>query len=256
MNGLGQLTGVLDSYTLGHEVLVFWGVDTASLTERRKQFLQKLLDLYQRTNLPVHYESVAQALGVSKWTAYDMLKELEKLGFLRRDYAVSRGQAGRSLIVFTPTAEAERLFARTRVSLAEPEEWETVKAQVIGLLGQLKGTHSGEAIQRLLHDLPNVESRVTFYAHLLGLLILYVRGLGERTAPLVERLVGAAPGAEMRLTLFVGVVVGTVIQTMGQSLSVELADMVGRFLGYVRDLDPREQEMLGRFLDSALGESV
>ncbi len=52
----------------------------ASLTERRKQFLQKLLDLYRRTNLPVHYESVAQALGVSKWTAYDMLKALEKLG--------------------------------------------------------------------------------------------------------------------------------------------------------------------------------
>ncbi|MEW6229647.1 MAG: Lrp/AsnC family transcriptional regulator [Bacillota bacterium] len=228
----------------------------AGLTERRKQFLQKLLDLYRRTNLPVHYESVARALGVSKWTAYDMLKELEKLGYLRRDYAVGRGGVGRSLIVFTPTSEAERLFARTRVSLAGPEEWETVKAQVTGVLRQLRGMHPGEAIQKLLQDLPHVESRVTFCAHLLGFLILYVLGLGERTAQLVERLIGAAPGAEMRLTMFVGVVAGTVIQTLGQNLSVELADMVGRFLAYVQDLDPREQEMLGRFLDSALGEAV
>lgn len=230
------------------------GVGKAGLTERRKQFLQKLLDLYRRTNLPVHYESVAQALGVSKWTAYDMLKELEKLGYLRRDYAVSRGEPGRSLIVFTPTAEAERLFARTLAPLAGPEEWEAVKAQVMGLLAQLPGTHPGEAIQKLLRDLPNVESRVAFCAHLLGLLVLYVRGLGEQTARLVERLVVAAPGAEMRLTLFVGAVAGTVIQTLGQNLSVELADMVGRFLGYVRDLDPREQEILERFLDDALGE--
>ncbi|BDG59565.1 hypothetical protein caldi_06550 [Caldinitratiruptor microaerophilus] len=230
------------------------GVDKAGLTERRKQFLQKLLDLYRRTNLPVHYESVAQALGVSKWTAYDMLKALEKLGYLRRDYAVGRGEVGRSLIVFTPTAEAERLFARARASVAAAEEWETVKAQVMGVLRQLRGMHPGEAIQQLLRDLPHVESRVSFCAHLLGLFILHVRGLGERTVRWVERLVGAAPGAEMRLTLFVGVVSGTALQTLGQSLSTELADLVGRFLGYVRDLDPREQEMLGRFLDSALGE--
>ncbi len=60
----------------------------------------------------------------------------------------------------------------------------------------------------------------------------------------------------MRLTMVVGVVAGTVIQSLSQNLSVELVDMAGRFLGYVRDLDPREQEMLGRFLDNALRESA
>lgn len=227
----------------------------ASLTERRKQFLQKLLDLYRRTNLPVHYENIAQALGVSKWTAYDMLKELEKLGYVRREYVAGRGEVGRSHIVFTPTAEAERLFARTRVSVGL-EDCEAVRGQVMGLLGQLRGVNPGAAIQKLVQELPKVESRVTFCAHLLGLLILYVRGLGERKLRLVERLVGAAPGAKMRLTMFVGAVSGMVIETLGQSLSMELADMVGRFLGYVRDLEPREQEVLSQFLDSALAEPV
>jgi DNA-binding Lrp family transcriptional regulator len=204
--------------------------------------------------LPVHYESVACVLGVSRWTAYDMMKELEKLGYLRRDYAVHRGEVGRSLLVFVPTAEAERLFKRIRTPLAGPEDWEAVKGQVMELLDRLRGMSPGEAIQELLQRLPRLESRVTFCAHLLGLLVVYVRGLGNRTARMMERLVACAPGAEMRLTLFVGAVAGTVVETLSQSVSVELSNLVGRFLDYVRDLDTEEQETLGRFLESALGE--
>lgn len=86
--------------------------------------------------------------------------------------------------------------SRARVSLAGREDWNTAKAQIMGLLGQLRGLHPGEAIQKLLQDLPNADSRVTFSSHLLGLLMLYIGGLGERTARLVEGLVGSAPGAE------------------------------------------------------------
>lgn len=228
----------------------------AGLTERRKQFLEKLVDLFRRTNLPVHYESVARALGVSKWTAYDMLIALEQLGYLRRDYALNRGEGGRSLIVFSPTPEAEKLFADARRNPPEPDEWDTVRAQVGDLLVRLKEMRPGEAVEKLLRNLPRVESRVAFCAHLLGVLAVYVRGLGERTRHLVERLMAAAaPEAEKRLSIFVGVVTGTVIQTLSQNLSGELVDLAGRFLQYLRDLDPREQEMLNRFLDSALRES-
>lgn len=226
------------------------------MTERRKQFLEKLVDLFRRTNLPVHYESVARALGVSKWTAYDMLIALEQLGYLRRDYALNRGEGGRSLIVFSPTPEAEKLFADARRNPPEPDEWDTVRAQVGDLLVRLKEMRPGEAVEKLLRNLPRVESRVAFCAHLLGVLAVYVRGLGERTRHLVERLMAAAaPEAEKRLSIFVGVVTGTVIQTLSQNLSGELVDLAGRFLQYLRDLDPREQEMLNRFLDSALRES-
>lgn len=226
------------------------------LTARRRQFLEKLVDLYRRTNLPVHYENVARALGVSKWTAYDMMRALEELGYLRRDYAVNRGEGGRSLIVFSPTPEAEKLFAATRRRPPEPEEWDAVGEQMHQLLVQLRGMRPGEAVEGLLRRLPHLESRVSFCAHVLGVLIVYVRQLGERTRLLVERLVAAAaPEAERRLSIFVGVVTGTVIQTLSQNLSVELVDLVGRFLRCVRDLDPGEQEMLGRFVDSALRES-
>lgn len=231
-------------------------VSRTSLTERRKQFLQELVELYHRTRIPVHYETLARALGVSKWTAYDMLKELEKLGYLTRDYAVNRGDPGRSLIVFAPTVQAEALFARSRTAVTSPEEWAATKAKVLRLLKQLKGMGPGEAVQKVLQEVPKVEVRVAFCAYLLGLLLIYLRTLGETTTNLVRRLVGSAPGMEMRLTMFVGAVVGTVIQTVGHGLSSELADLVGRFLRYASDLAPQEREMLSGFLDQALTEAV
>jgi len=47
--------------------------------------LDKIMNLYQQTKLPVHYGTLANKIGVGKWTAYDMVKELEKLHYLKRD---------------------------------------------------------------------------------------------------------------------------------------------------------------------------
>jgi len=234
--------------------LVFWGVSASALTERRKQFLEKLLDLYRRTHLPVHYETVARAIGVSKWTAYDMLTQLERLGYLRREYAVHRGEAGRSVVVFTPTPAAEGLFPRAQGSAAAPVEWEAVKAQVSELLHRFRGLHPGEATRRLLEHLAGLKSRLAFCTQLLGLLVFCLRDLEDRAVQQVRQLVRSAPGAEMRLTVFVGAAAGSLAQGLGQSLSRDLAEVVGRFLGYLRDLDPGEQEMLDRLLETALGE--
>jgi Iron dependent repressor, N-terminal DNA binding domain. len=73
-----------------------------ALTRRRREFLSKINKLYQGTGQPVHYTTVAQALGVSKWTAYDILRELEKEDLLNVEYAVSREERnpGRSQVFF------------------------------------------------------------------------------------------------------------------------------------------------------------
>lgn len=51
--------------------------------KRRREFLDQIYRQYQTTNLPVHYSDVAEAIGVSKWTAYDVLKTLESQGLLK-----------------------------------------------------------------------------------------------------------------------------------------------------------------------------
>lgn len=232
--------------------LVFWEVAVVSLSERRKQFLRSLIDLYRRTQLPVHYATLAKLIGVSKWTAYDMLTELERQGFLTRDYAVNPGAVGRSQIVFVPTHQAEALFAKPRTPVLSEADLNAIKDQALQLLHQLNGVNPAEAIQRILREIPKVEARVTFCAYLMGLLLIYLRSLGEGPAGVVRRLVRHAPGREMRLTLFVGTVVGTAIPSIGGGLGGELADLVSRYLQTVSSLAENERAMLLSFLEAGL----
>ncbi|GAB7386648.1 hypothetical protein BSNK01_04840 [Bacillaceae bacterium] len=222
------------------------------LTERRKQFLQKLIDLYQKTNVPVHYETLAKAIGVSKWTAYDMLKELEKLGYLTRDYAVNPGEAGRSQIVFLPTAKASSLFEKELAEVRNPIEWEQTKAKLLQFLNSLKGCSISDAIEKVLAEIPKIQVRVVFCAYIIGLLLVYLRKLGGRTESLIRSLVQNAPTNEMRMTMFVGTVLGTIIQTMNQEIGIEVTDLVGQYLKSIKDLSEQEKGMLSEFLNEAL----
>lgn len=223
-----------------------------NLTERRKQFLQSLVDLYHRTQLPIHYETLANLIGVSKWTAYDMLKELEKQGLLTRDYAINPGETGRSQIVFMPTPQAEALFTQPRTSVLNEEDLTAIKDQALQLLHQLRAVNPAEAIQRIMGEIPKIGARVMFCTYLMSLLLIHLRTVGEGTADVVRRLIRHAPGAEIRLTVFVGTVVGTVIQSIGDGLSSELADLVGRYLKTVSDLAENERKMLVSFLEEGL----
>ncbi|WP_027417674.1 helix-turn-helix domain-containing protein [Aneurinibacillus terranovensis] len=222
------------------------------LTERRKQFLQKLIDLYQKTNGPVHYETLAKAIGVSKWTAYDMLKELEKHGYLTRDYAVNPGETGRSQIVFLPTVKATFLFEQERSEVINPKEWDNTKAKLLQFLNSLKGCSISDAIQKVLEEIPKVQVRVAFCAYIIGLLLVYLRKLGGRTESLIQSFVQNAPTNEMRMTMFVGTVLGTIIQTMNHEIGIEVTDLVSRYLKSINDLSDHERGMLSDFLYEAL----
>ena len=56
-------------------------IEGSRLTARQRAFLDKLLELYRERKSPVHYSDVAERLGVNRFSAYDMLKVLEKKGF-------------------------------------------------------------------------------------------------------------------------------------------------------------------------------
>lgn len=222
------------------------------LTERRKQFLQKLIDLYQKTNVPVHYETLAKALGVSKWTAYDMLKEIEKLGYLVRDYAVNPGETGRSQIVFMPTAKASNLFEQKRSEAINPEEWQETKTKVLQFIRHRKSYNFNDTIQKVLVELPKVQVHLTFCAFIVGLLLVYLHKLGEKTEALIKNLIQHAPTSDMRITVFVGTVFGTIIQSVNDDIGIEVTRLVDRYLKAITDLSEQEKGMLSDFLEEAL----
>jgi hypothetical protein len=218
------------------------------LTRRKKQFLDKLMALYQQTKLPVHYETLAQKIGVSKWTAYDMAKELEKLNYLKRDYVLNKGGTGRSQVVYLPTQKAYDLFAETSLKKISPNEWEVTKTSVKNFLDSLKGLSRREAIQKILEEISITKIHIKVCAYMIELLLIHLKGLGKKTEALIKNLVHGAPSSEMKLTTFVASIVGIIVQDMNDDLGVEVTEVVSRYLTYIHTLSENEKEMLIDFL--------
>jgi DNA-binding MarR family transcriptional regulator len=102
------------------------------LTRRQETFIRKLLDLYHEAEGPIHYSALADHVGVSKITAYDMLRHLEEKGYITSHYQLEDEKTGpgRSKVVFSPTELAHKMLIQM-VGPVEVEDWERVKERVI-----------------------------------------------------------------------------------------------------------------------------
>ena len=99
------------------------------LTHRQETFIRRLLDLCREYKGPIHYSTLAERIGVSPFTAYDMLRLLEEKGFVTSEYRIEAGKStvGRSEIVFLPTQLTYNRFAEL-ANGADLDNWENVKS--------------------------------------------------------------------------------------------------------------------------------
>ncbi len=101
------------------------------LTRRQEEFIKKMIEMGQELDGPFHYTLLAEKLGVSPFTAYDMLRLLEEKGFVTSEYQLASDKTGpgRATRLFYPTEKAQerqRLFAETS-SVALQLEGEELK---------------------------------------------------------------------------------------------------------------------------------
>ena len=96
------------------------------LTRRQEEFIKNLIDLSQELDGPIHYSVLAERLGVSPFTAYDMLRLLEEKGMVSSEYHVAEGRSGpgRAERLFFPLNHRNRELAE-RLGAISPsdEEW-------------------------------------------------------------------------------------------------------------------------------------
>jgi hypothetical protein len=78
----------------------------SKLTARRLEALEALQRQTAQAGEAVHYSLVAARMRISTWTAYGLLRELEKLGLVTRRAAppVPHSAGGRSRVLFLPLA--------------------------------------------------------------------------------------------------------------------------------------------------------
>jgi predicted transcriptional regulator len=230
------------------------------MTKRRLQFLDKLNELYQRTNLPIHYETLANSLGVSKWTAYDMLKEIEKLGFVSRSYEVNSKETGRSQVLFSPTDQTFRLLREEsqktekfeKPDKSEKVDWKKSAGKITALLRGLTHPAMSDAVGRVLDELPEKGNRLEYCGFILGVLSLQCRKLGGRTENLIRLAISKAQNKETQMILFAGTALGTVLSSVNEELGSRLAELVADFADTVQGLTNSEKEQLSELLAETL----
>lgn len=228
-----------------------------AITRRRMDFLRTIKQLYESTNLPVHYVRVAQLLGISKWSAYEMLKTLEKEGFIASQYEVNQGEKhpGRAMVLFTPTHLLDAILSGKALE-DSAREWQQIKEKLLSLCEGLKKENSKEIAKHLLAELPKIGNPMTFSAYVITLMITQLHTLSDSSIKLIRNLVMDAASPESGLSMFAGAVIasGSKINSRVQPLFQIINHLPG-FQKNLALLNQSEQHQLMDFLDDALAKT-
>jgi transposase len=240
------------------------------ITTRQKEFLQSLIDLYQEKGSPIHYPEVAQKLGVSKWTAYDMLQLLHKEGLLEVEYIIPKSdnykwiKLGRSTITFCPTKKGCNIFALPKQKISTNiTELKKIKKEITQKFEELKGKLN---IRDLFKKALQSKSPFIFCACLLLILILLTKKITEGAAEikLISQIIPHTTintYAELTLIVFAGMCLGVLAKyvskiptTYGKNDLDEYTNYIQTYNQYVSQMDKEEQKSLLDFLKETLDE--
>jgi len=210
------------------------------LTGRQKAFLEHFLDIYRESPRPLHYGTVAERLGVSSITAYDMLRLLEERGVVVSEYVVPGKGAGpgRSTIVFHPTEKAASVLAELAGEDWDQEEWQRVKRHILEGVRKGRGSNYEELLNELLNRLPEHQSPLIFSAEMIAAVILNLRLVKEDLTQrgLLEELAALGLPGDLGLSALAGL-------TLGLSLA-ERANR--RFVGILLSHTKQYQDTLSK----------
>jgi hypothetical protein len=210
-----------------------------ALTARRRQCLAALDAAVAAAGGPVHYSAVAGPLGISAWTAYDLLRELEREALVATSYAHRAGVAvGRTQVGFSPTAAGRAALGEPNTPAAEERALRRARAQ-FARLGALSG--AAGLIERSGADLAG---HLGFWLHQAEL-------LPRRTRDSLGRLLRTAPEAATALSMFVAAVYGAAATESAEAADA-LAAEVGAFQRRLARTTAARRERLARSLATLL----
>lgn len=228
------------------------------LTGRQRAFLSEFLDVYWELGQnPLHYAQVAERLGVSEITAYDMLRVLEKRGLVVSEYVVpgkGRG-AGRSTIVFSPTSEAHALLAELSAGVDEMEDWETRKSYILQKLATRQVGDYEDLLDEMLARLPDSENPLLFVTEMITVVLLALQ-LAQKdfaSSRVAERLQAAGFPGELGLNALTGLAVAlSFMEQANRRLVAVLLAQTKRYPGMLARLTGGGRERLHQFVQEAL----
>lgn len=210
------------------------------LTFRQKAFLSKLLDVYREMQKPLHYSIVAERLGLSNSTAYDMLRLLEKKGMVTSQYATPKTTTGpgRSNILFSPSEKGVELFSMLAGESQQQEEWTKVKARIITGFEQGKASGYKDLLDELFAHIPEVSTPLVRCAEIITVLLLHLKESKYEFAK--QSSVGtllSAPVSKVRMSILAGLILGLSIA------DIEARGILGEYANFKEKYESSLQEL-------------
>ena len=242
------------------------------ITKRQKEFLKILVNLYQEKALPIHYSEVAKKIGVSKWTAYDMLQLLTKEGLLEVEYQIPESdhykweKLGRSTITFFPTKKGYAISNLSQRNLPiKTAELNKLKKEIIQKFEEIKGKFN---LKELFKEASQTKSPLIFCACILLILILLIKKITQGIAEIQLLSQVIPPNAtntyiELALTVFVGICFGVLTKYINNIPKYvtgpvnnldEYIGYIQTYNQYVSQMNKEEQKSLLVFLKETLDE--
>lgn len=227
------------------------------LTRRQKEFLAAVVDLAAARG-GVHYTEVAEALGVSRWTAYDVLNSLAEKGMLSVSHEVAReGGTGRSRVLFQPTRKALILLGQEDRGgevgagkfLVEMHQGLWVK------VAQARERGVWNTLQELAGELGTIRQPLMFCAYLLVILLVALRAINQsEEQALVGYLLPLLTGPQAALVALAGFVLAYLVNRAPQSGDNGLLwHQLGNFEEHVKRLNQEETRYLRDFAVDLIG---
>ena len=234
------------------------------LTRRQEEIIRKMLDLYHELQGPIHYSTLADRLGVSPFTAYDMLRLLEEKGLVSSEYQLAPNKTGpgRAMRVFQPTQLAQKLFQ----SLAEETggaDWEEFKQRFLDKTS--KGEiQERELVQEMLARIPSErKSQVQYCVEVMTIVALRIRSIKGRNLLkkfFPEMVPDTKPARRTNLCLLGGFALGmlAIEDSSDSEWEQQLFEHIQVYMDIVTKMDIRRCQLLGEKLTrlfATLGES-
>ena len=225
------------------------------LTGRQREFLSRFLDLYRETKQPIHYTQIAERIGVSKLTAYDMLRLLEERGLVASEYILSRkGKPGRSSIVFRPTKKATEVMAQQAGEEWDKTEWEQAKTRILQALDERKDSYQN-LLDEILLRIPKCKSPMLYVTEMITAIILQLHQLRKDAKangffPDL-RLVGLPN--ELGLNALPGLTLGlALVEKANRHATTSLLSYTKKYQDYLTKLSTENKKRLSDFVQEVM----
>ena len=230
------------------------------LTRRQTEFVEHLIELNRDLDGPIHYSVLAEDLGVSPFTAYDMLRLLEEKGLVTSDYQLpeERSGPGRAERVFYATEKGKehrrQMLALTGGQRPSLEDLPQLMRSDLCHGDMLQGALAMELLGRVAQS----GSGVSRY----GLELMTIVALRLRRSPAREQfgalLTAVLPAAEPATAADLGLLGGYALGFLAGEETADpdwvrmLAAHVRHYQDHVQTLSPAACARLGEDIRQAL----